>query len=97
MQVHLQKPHEEVMNDKDFKPSEDYSGDGELKLTRQRKPSSTRKLICLNCGMSIRATKDVYVLCGKCKTRLIPVPSPADYDPAQDKSWVEVAAEPKLY
>lgn len=44
-----------------------------------------------------RATKDVYVLCGKCRTRLIPVPSPADYDPAQDKSWVEVAAEPKLH
>lgn len=78
-------------------PSWFGSGDGELKLTRQRKPSSTRKLICLTCGMSVRATKDVYVLCGKCKTRLIPVPSPADYDPAQDKSWVEVAAEPKLH
>ena len=78
-------------------PSWFGSGDSELKPARQRKPSSTRKLICLNCGMSVRATKDVYVICGKCKTRLMPVPSKADYDPAQDKSWVEVAAEPKFH
>ncbi len=78
-------------------PSWFGSGDSELKPTRQRKPSSTRKLICLNCGMSVRATKDVYVICGKCKTRLMPVLIKADYDPAQDKSWVEVAAEPKFH
>lgn len=45
---------------------------GDEKVSRQTKPSSTRKLVCLNCGISVRATKDVYVLCGLCKARLVP-------------------------
>lgn len=31
-----------------------------------RKPSSTRKYICPNCGMSVRATRDVRIMCVDC-------------------------------
>lgn len=30
------------------------------------KESSTRKYFCPNCGMSVRATKDVLLKCGYC-------------------------------
>lgn len=36
-------------------------------ITSEKKPSSTRKYICPNCGTSIRATKEVNVICGDCK------------------------------
>lgn len=32
--------------------------------------SSTRKLVCPCCGNSVRATKDVYIICGDCKERM---------------------------
>lgn len=32
-----------------------------------RKPSSTRKYICPACGLSVRATKDVKIMCYDCK------------------------------
>lgn len=32
----------------------------------QKKPSSTRKYICPKCGMSVRATKTVNLICGDC-------------------------------
>ncbi len=31
-----------------------------------RKPSSTRKYICPHCGMSVRATKEVRIMCVDC-------------------------------
>lgn len=32
--------------------------------------SSTRKYICPACGMSVRATKEVYLICGNCKEKM---------------------------
>lgn len=37
----------------------------------QKAPSSTRKYICPKCKMSVRATKDVYIICGNCKEDMI--------------------------
>ena len=31
-----------------------------------KKPSSTRKYFCPHCGASVRATKDISIICGKC-------------------------------
>lgn len=39
---------------------------GGIKPTITKKPSSTRKYMCPYCGQQIRATKDVYILCGYC-------------------------------
>lgn len=36
-----------------------------------RKPSSTRKYICPSCGMSCRATRDIYIICGNCVETMI--------------------------
>lgn len=52
--------------------------DGELPtpiLTVQSKPgtkrpSSTRKLVCPCCGLSVRATKTVNILCGDCMQKM---------------------------
>lgn len=33
---------------------------------RQKKPSSTRKYVCPCCGQSVRATKEVRILCMEC-------------------------------
>lgn len=38
--------------------------------TGVKQPSSTRKYICPNCGQSIRATKDVNVICGDCMVKM---------------------------
>lgn len=38
------------------------NGDGE----KIRKPSSTRKYVCPDCGQSVRATKDTLLICGYC-------------------------------
>ncbi len=38
-----------------------------------RKPSSTRKLQCPKCGNSVRATKDVRIMCMDCKEQMIQV------------------------
>lgn len=35
-----------------------------------KKPSSTRKYICPSCGLSVRATKDVFIMCGDCMKRM---------------------------
>lgn len=34
--------------------------------TKVYKESSTRKYFCPNCGMSVRATKEVLIKCGYC-------------------------------
>lgn len=47
---------------------EDDDSDGEGK---KRKQSSTRKYICPECGISCRATKDIYIICGICKQEMI--------------------------
>lgn len=43
--------------------------------TREKTPgtrtSSTRKYICPKCGMSVRATKTVYIICGNCLEKMI--------------------------
>lgn len=36
-----------------------------------RKPSSTRKYICPCCGNSVRATKDVNIICGDCAQKML--------------------------
>ena len=79
-----------------YEPSWFGSAEGETKIVKQRKPSSTRKLTCPCCGISVRATKDVYVICGNCKTALIPELRNIDCNPNQDMSWVGIAAETKL-
>lgn len=33
---------------------------------KKKKPSSTRKLVCPECGATVRATKEVNVICGDC-------------------------------
>ena len=36
-----------------------------------RRPSSTRKLVCPKCGQSVRATKEVNIICGDCMERMV--------------------------
>lgn len=35
-----------------------------------KRPSSTRKLVCPCCGLSVRATKKVNILCGDCMAKM---------------------------
>ena len=37
------------------------------------KKTSTRKYICKHCGISVRATKDVNIICGDCNCTLVKV------------------------
>jgi len=46
----------------------DGDGDGDVKI---KKPSSTRKYCCPICKMTVRATKNVNILCMDCKKQLI--------------------------
>lgn len=34
--------------------------------TKTKKPSSTRKYVCPSCGISVRATKEVKIICANC-------------------------------
>lgn len=52
----------------------------EIKLFRKntaavktKKKSSTRKYACPSCGLSIRATREINVICGDCEEQLQPV------------------------
>ena len=45
----------------------------------QKKKTSTRKYICKSCGISVRATKDVWIICGNCKKDMEKVEA--------DKGW----------
>lgn len=40
---------------------------------KERRPSSTRKLVCPKCGQSVRATKTVHIICGICMERMTEV------------------------
>ena len=42
-------------------------------VSKVKKPSSTRKYQCPKCGMSVRATKEVNIICGDCHEHLLPV------------------------
>ena len=35
-----------------------------------KKPSSTRKYVCQCCGNSVRATKDVNIICADCNEQM---------------------------
>lgn len=41
------------------------------KMLKGRKPSSTRKYICNSCGQSVRATREVDIICGKCNQPMV--------------------------
>lgn len=54
--------------------SDKNTGDSdEAPATRVKKPSSTRKYQCPVCRMSVRATKDVNIICGDCGEKLVRV------------------------
>ena len=38
-----------------------------------RRPSSTRKLICPQCGQTVRVTRKVNILCGDCMLQMAEV------------------------
>lgn len=42
-------------------------------VSGERRTSSTRKLACPQCGQSVRATRDVHILCGDCMVRMTEV------------------------
>ena len=42
-----------------------------IEKANARKKSSTRKYVCPNCGQSVRATKEVNILCGDCNEKMI--------------------------
>jgi len=44
-----------------------------LSLGKAKKKSSTRKYVCPVCEMSVRATKEVYIICGDCNETLVSV------------------------
>lgn len=45
----------------------------EGKEGKERKASSTRKYQCQKCGNSVRATKDLYLICGDCMYQMMKV------------------------
>lgn len=47
-------------------------GNGNLGGTEKKK-SSTRKYVCEGCGISVRATKDVNLICGDCMNTMVKV------------------------
>lgn len=49
------------------------NGDSSLPKPSMKKPSSTRKYICLSCGNSFRATKNIRVLCMDCNVPFLQV------------------------
>lgn len=53
--------------DNDNDDDVDVDGNGE---NGKKKKSSTRKYQCPSCNISVRATKDVYLICGNCKETL---------------------------
>lgn len=44
---------------------------GTSTLPGGKRPSSTRKLVCPQCGQSVRATKKVNILCGGCMMQMV--------------------------
>lgn len=42
-------------------------------IQKEKRPSSTRKYVCPGCDDSVRATKDVRIICGKCNKQMIKV------------------------
>lgn len=52
-----------------------FARKGFAKLPNTKKPSSTRKYVCPSCGATVRATKDVHILCGDCMEVMVRVDS----------------------
>lgn len=52
---------------------------------KPKAPSSTRKYVCPCCGASVRATKDVHLLCTDCNEHMV-VQAAHGEDPAQRKA-----------
>lgn len=50
-----------------------FGGSSGASGTTGNKPSSTRKYQCPCCGNSVRATKDVNIICGDCDVQMIKV------------------------
>lgn len=48
----------------------DNGVDGSNGTDTPKKKSSTRKYMCPACGLSVRATKDVWIICGNCRKDL---------------------------
>lgn len=46
----------------------------QLPLAVAKPKSSSRKYICPDCGQSVRATKEVHIICGDCETTMIERP-----------------------
>lgn len=42
-------------------------------ISKKPKKSSTRKYVCPCCGNSVRATKDLYIICGDCRETMIKI------------------------
>ena len=47
--------------------------DGDSEGKQVKKKTSTRKYICNNCGLKIRATRKVFVICGECMETMVKV------------------------
>lgn len=54
----------------DAPPNQGGGNDSEGASKGKRK-TSTRKYICTSCGMSVRATKDVNIICGDCRGTMV--------------------------
>ncbi len=46
-------------------------GSGSAQLPGEKRPSSTRKLVCPCCKQSVRATKTVNIICGDCMEKML--------------------------
>lgn len=51
----------------------DSGDDGDSETGKGKKKSSTRKYVCNGCGISVRATKAVNIICGDCMDLMIKV------------------------
>lgn len=47
------------------------SGSGGNTPVSTKKPSSTRKYVCPCCGQSVRATREINILCGDCVKKMV--------------------------
>ncbi len=54
-------------------PLHSTSSTAAVTANNDRRPSSTRKLVCPSCGQSVRATRQVYILCGNCMQQMLEV------------------------
>ena len=53
----------------------------------EKRPSSTRKLICPKCGQSVRATRKVNILCGDCLLPMVEVKNERAHSKAESTEF----------